>query len=132
MLGEQFAADGQVGKVRGSQLEVADDPALGEEQMQLVAKDGLLLRAAMAERGSSDLPLDARLRHVIELDDRDGQAIDDALRILGEIERLDDRLPQQIDDRREVAATAIEARAFGLVREQIAMLVPAAEQDRFL
>lgn len=132
MLGEQFAADGQVGEVSGSQLEVADDPALGEEQMQIVAKDGLLLRAAIAEGGSRDLPLDARLRYVIELHDRDGQAIDDAVRVLGEIERLDHGLPHQIDDHRQVAATAVEARAFGLLWEEIAMLPPATEQDGFL
>lgn len=132
MLGEQFAADGQVGEVRGSHLEVADAPALGEEQMQRVAKDGRLLRAAVAESGGSALPLDARLRQVIELHDGDGQAIDDALRILGEIERLDHGLPQQIDDRRQVAATPIEARAFGLLGEEIAMVAPAAEQDRLL
>ena len=71
----------------------------------------------MPEGGPSDLPFDAGLGHVIELDDRDGQAIDDAVRVLREVEGLDDRLPQQIDGRRQVAAAPIEARAFGLVRE---------------
>ncbi len=132
MAREQLDADREVGQVGGGQLEVADDAALGEEQMQLVAKDGLLLRAAMAEGGPGDLPLDARLRHVGELDDRDGQAIDDALGVLGEVKDLHNRLAHQIDDLRQVAATAIEARAFGLLREEIAMLAPAAEQDRFL
>ncbi len=36
------AKGAQVREIGGRQFKIADDPALGEEQMQFVAKDGLL------------------------------------------------------------------------------------------
>jgi len=54
------------------------------------------------------------------------------VRVLREVEGLQDRLTQQIDDLRQVAATPVEAGTFRLMREQVTMLAPAAEQHCLL
>lgn len=99
--------------------------------MELAAKDGLLLRALLPEGRFCDPPFNAHLEDVVELDDGDRQTINDAVRVFGQVERLDTRLSGAIDDQREVAATAVEPRTFGLVWEQIAIFASAAQQDGF-
>jgi hypothetical protein len=121
-----------VGQVGRRQREIADEPGLRDEQMELVAEDRLLLRAAVPEAGPGGLPIGGGVGHVGELHDWDGQAVDDALRILGDVEHVDDGLADQMDRWRQDAPAAVEARALGLAREQVAVLVPATEQDRFL
>jgi hypothetical protein len=53
MARQQLLPNRQVGQVGGSQFKVADDAAGGNEQMEFVAKDRLLLRAAVPEGGPS-------------------------------------------------------------------------------
>lgn len=132
MTSEQFTPNRQVGQVGGGQFKVADAPVLSDEQMEFVAKDGLFLRAAMPEGGPSDLPFDAGMGHVIKLDHRNRKAINDAVRILRAVKDLQDGLAQEVDDRRQITAAAIEAAPFRLMGEEVAMFTPVAEQDRFL
>src|SRR5258706_309189 len=100
--------------------------------MELVAKDCLLLGAAVAKRRARRFPFHAGLGHIVELDHRNGQTVDDAPRILGQVEDPQNRLAYLIDRMRQIMAAAIEPRAFGLMREEIAMLPPAAEQGCLL
>ena len=69
---EQFRADREIGQVGRGEFKVADDAALGEKQMQLVAKERLLFRGALAERGSLRRPFLACLRCMVELHDGHG------------------------------------------------------------
>ena len=50
--------------------------------MEFVAEDGLFLGAAMAEGGPGHLPRGAGLGDVVELHDRHGEAVNDAVRVL--------------------------------------------------
>jgi len=51
------------------------------------------------------------------LPDRDGQAVDDAVRVLGDVKQVDDGLADQIDRWRQDVPAVGEARALGLARE---------------
>lgn len=115
-----------------TQFEIADHPTLGQEQMQLVAEDRLLLRAAMAEGGPSRLPVEGGMRHIGELDHGNGQALDDALRVVGQVQDLQHTLPDEVDGQRHGSSAPVEARALGLLRKQVAVLLPAAQQDGIL
>jgi hypothetical protein len=69
---QEFCPDGDIGNMPRSHLEVANDPSQGDEQMQLVAKERLLFRGALAKRGSLRRPFLACLRCMVELHDGHG------------------------------------------------------------
>lgn len=58
MTFQEVDTDLQVRDVGGGQFEVAENAAVREHQMQLVAEDGLFLGAAVANGGPSRFPLD--------------------------------------------------------------------------
>src|SRR5262249_10732753 len=133
MARQQLLPNRQVGQIGGGQFQVADDAAGGDGEMEFVAKDRLRFRAAMPEGGPSDLPVAARMGHIIELDHGNRQAINDTMRVLRAVEDLQDGLAHQIDDLRQITAAAIEAAAIeaaacGLMGEEVTMCAPVAEQ----
>src|SRR5260370_4385950 len=113
---EQLSARSEVRHVGRRQLEIADDAAMSDEQMELVAEDCLLLRAAVAEGCTRSFPIRGGLRHVRELYHRNRQAIDDALCIPREIQLVHDGLAHPVDHRCQSASPPIEASAVGLDR----------------
>jgi hypothetical protein len=86
-----------------------------------------------AEAGLVGLPVrPVGAGHEVETNDRDGQGVDDALPVLRQIERGEEQAAQFVDRPLQGAAAAIEAGARGLVREQVAVLLPAADGFGFL
>src|SRR5262245_6299509 len=67
------------------------------EQVPFETKDCLLFRAAVPKGGSGSLPVSSGLGHVVELHNRDGQAVHDTLLVLGDIEHLHDGSADQVD-----------------------------------
>ena len=100
--------------------------------MQLIAKDGLLLRRDFAELGAIGFPVSGGAGDQVELHDRYGQTVNDTVAILGQVHHLQHGLANQVDGKHQVAATAGEPASLRDMREQIAMLLPIADQLRFL
>lgn len=87
--------------------------------MQLIAKDGLLLRRDFAELGAIGFPVSSGAGDQVELYDRYGQTINDTLAILGQVHHLQHGLANQVDGKHQVAATAVEPATLRDMREQI-------------
>ena len=127
---QQFCGDGHICRMRGGQGEVADDPTEGDEQMQFVPKDRLLLGGACAKGRAMRRPLGTGLRGMVQLDH--GQAIDNALGVLRDIQHGQDRAAQQGQRILEIAAATIEARATRQVRKEVPMVLPPRDHVGFL
>ena len=131
MLGQQFRSDGNIRLIGRSQFEVPNDPVEGDKQMQFIAKERLLLGGAAAERCPVCSPFRTGRRNVIELDHGHRQAVNDTVRILGEIQDVQDRSTQHGESVLQLAATAVEAGAAGQMRKEIPMLLPARDEIGF-
>ena len=75
MLHEQFKTYFQVTLVGGCQLEVENDAAQSDQQMQFVAEDRLLPRRHFAKSGLVGTPVACRTGHQMEMHNRNGQAV---------------------------------------------------------
>src|SRR5258706_835331 len=100
--------------------------------MELVAKDCLLLGAAVAKRRARRFPFHAGLGHIVELDHRNGQTVDDAPRMLGQVEDPQNRLAYLIDRMRQIMVASIEPRAFGSMREEREIHPPVADEGSLM
>ena len=92
---QQFCGDGHIRRMGGSQREVADDPAQGDEQMEFEAKERRLLGRTRAKGGPMCGPFGTRLRRMIKLDNGKWQTIDDTVSILRHVQHRQDRPSQQ-------------------------------------
>jgi hypothetical protein len=93
MLAQKVDAHDQIARIGRGQVEIQDDAARGDQQVELGAGDGLLLGGDLAVGGAMLVLLARRAGDQVELHDGDGQAIDDALAILGQIEHPQDQVP---------------------------------------
>ena len=128
---QQFCGNGHIRRMGGSQREVADDPAQGNEQMEFEAKECLLLGRTGAKGGSMRGPFCTRLRRMIKLDNGQWQTIDNTVGILCHIQHRQDRPSQQRQRILKIAAAAIEARAARQVRKQVLIGLPAGDEIGF-
>jgi hypothetical protein len=65
----------------------------------------------------------------MKADDRDRQAVEHTLPVGGQIEGGEQEPPDGVDRALQLATTTVEAGARGLVRKEIAVLRPFADQD---
>ena len=79
---QQFCGDRHVCGMRRGQRDVADDPTERDEQMEFEAKDRLFLGGALAQSGPLCCPFGTRVGRVVQLDDREWQAIDNTVGVL--------------------------------------------------
>ncbi len=97
MLAQQFEAHLQVGGVGRGQLEVEDDSAQRDQEVEFVAEDGLFLGRHLAEGGSVGFPIPARGGHQVELDNGHRQTVQHALPILGQVQVREHNLSDEVE-----------------------------------
>jgi hypothetical protein len=88
MLIEQFKTGFQVSTVSSGQFKVKDQTTQGNQKMQTVTKDSLLFGNRFPKAGIISQPISARARHQVKLNDRNRQAINNALPIQTQIQAM--------------------------------------------
>src|SRR3990172_211034 len=131
MFAKHFKAYFQIIDVSRSQLKIEDQPAQGDEQVQLEAENGLLFRRHFAVSGFKSLPIPLRTGHEIELDHRQGQTINHALPVLSNIQAVQDRPANQIEAKHQVASATIETALRWNVGKQLRVFAPLAQHFCF-
>lgn len=83
---QEFKADVEVGSTGRRQFEIENQAVHGNEQVQLVAKDGHLLGRDFAKVSTMGRPVTGRGRRQVKLHRWHGQAVDHTVVILGNIQ----------------------------------------------
>lgn len=128
---QQLKSGFQIGRVGGGQLEVQDQTTHGDQQMQSIAKEGLLFRDRFAVGGIKGFPIRARRGNEMKLQRRDRHTIDQALVILAQIQTTQDNLSDQIDRLHQISSSPIEPTLRRNARKQVSVFFPIAQQFRF-
>ena len=85
VLRQQLETNRQVGQIGWCQFEIEDHAAQGDQQVQFVTKDGLVLGRHLAEPSTMGLPITCRAGRKVKLYRRDRQTVDQALTILCQV-----------------------------------------------
>jgi hypothetical protein len=131
MVTQQFTARLQIRTIGGGQFKVQDQPTERDEQMQPIAKDGLLFRNRLAIRRLKGFPIATRTRHQVKLQGRDRQTIDQTLSVLAQIQTAHQHLPDQVHRLHQVPPPAVEAALRRKARKQMPVVLPTTQQFCF-
>jgi hypothetical protein len=126
MIAKHFKAHFQIKDIGRCQFEIEDQIAKGDEQMQFISEDCLLLLRYFTVGGSESPPIAHRARYKIELYDRQGHTVNHTLLIQCNIQSFQDYLADQVNGIHQVTPQAIETALRWNIREQIGMFSPLA------
>jgi len=130
MFFQQFIATLQVGNVGRDKHEVHDHSSQCDEQLHLVAEEGLLFGGNTTEGSSVDNPLFGGLWGQVKLHHRHRQTIYAALAVLGHIEHPQYHPPNQVESVPKPSSASVEAALRRDVREQVTMVIPLRQQGQ--
>ncbi len=99
--------------------------------MQLETKDGLIPRRHLAKGSAIGSPVAGRAGHQIELHHRDGDTVDHALPILGQVQQLENHPADQVEGLQQVSPAPIEATLGRNNRKQCPLFAPITEHFSF-
>lgn len=127
MFAKHFKTHLQIVDVSGRQLKIEDDPAQGNEQVQLETENRLFFRRHFAISRIKRFPVACGSGNQIKLNDWQGQTVNHTLLILGEIHVFQDYFTDQIEGIHQVASAAIEAALRWHIWKQIRIFAPLAQ-----
>lgn len=131
VLGQQFCSHCQVGGTCRSQFEIHNDAAQGDQEIQLVAENGLLLRGYLTIVGSIRGPAPSSTRHQVKRYHRHRQTVDDAVSILAQVQDLAYHTPQQFDSLRQISTPAVIPTTLWEMWKQCQIRHPVIQQFGF-
>src|SRR5258708_3963297 len=132
MFDQHFSSNGQVSHTGRSQLEIQDQPAQTDQQMQLEAEDGDFLAGNLAKIGSVCSPIACRTGYQVKLNHRHGHRINNGLSIRAQVQHSQHRLADDIKGIHQGPTPTIEPTLGGNVREQVPVFLPLTQHRRFL
>src|SRR5258706_2282474 len=131
VLRQQFRTNVQVSHASWSQLEIQDQPAQADQQVQLEAENGDFLAADLAKVGSICSPVARRTGYQMKLNRRHRHRVNGGLSILAQVEPAQDGLTDEVESVYQSPTPPIEPTLGGNVRKQIPMFSPLAEHRCF-
>jgi hypothetical protein len=131
MFTQQLKADLQIGCMGWSQFEIKDQPAHGDQQVQLEAKDSLFSGRCFSIGRSMRFPISGRTRHQIELYYRNWQAVNHALLVQGQIQHSQNRFTDEIESDHQISTPTIEPALRRDMWKQVSVFSPMAEHLGF-
>jgi hypothetical protein len=130
VLLQQFITRLQVSHIGRGKFKVYDHPSQRDEELHLVAEEGLLFGRNPTKGGSIGKPVPTSLRSQVKVHHRNRQTVNATLPVLGYVQHSQHHSSDQIESTPKPSSASVEAALRRDVREQITMSIPLREEGQ--